>query len=111
MHFSLMFLIFTESTIMSLSSSMGEEMWPNRLENKLARVYEISLLIDLKCVRDRGFTDWKSTSAGREMSPSGEDAIIGNAVVAIIKRFLVIKFLEKLISGAAKTADIMWHSR
>jgi hypothetical protein len=37
-------------------------------------------------VRDKGFNAWKSTSAGREMSASDEDDIIGNAAVAIAFR-------------------------
>lgn len=85
-----MFLVFTESTIMSLSSSMSEEMRSNRLQNKLSRFCDISSPSGLGGIRDNGFTAWKSTSAGREMSPSGEDDNIGNAVVAITK-LLVIK--------------------
>ena len=37
MDFSLMFLVLTESAIVSLSTGMGEEMRSNWLEDKLSR--------------------------------------------------------------------------
>ena len=42
MYFRLMFLVFAECAIMSLSTGMGQEVWTHRLKDEFSRCYKIS---------------------------------------------------------------------
>ena len=70
MDFSLMFLIFAESPIVSLSTGVSEEMWTDRFQGEFSRYCEISRLVIRGEVHESEFTAWKDDSEGREISSS-----------------------------------------